>query len=82
MARWTNPAEGREVITEDGSAHHKLMPIPQGDGHKGVGSGSAWFHGNQGQYSSKSSARKMASAMIAKIPEPLSRYIGRTFLPR
>lgn len=31
--------------------------------------------------SSKSSARKAASATIAKIPEPLSRHIGRTFLP-
>jgi hypothetical protein len=28
-----------------------------------------------------SSARKAASAMIAKIPEPLSRHIARTFLP-
>ena len=30
---------------------------------------------------SKSSARKMASAMIAKIPEPLSRHIATTFHP-
>lgn len=30
---------------------------------------------------SKSPARKMASAMIAKIPEPLSRHIARTFKP-
>jgi C-5 cytosine-specific DNA methylase len=73
---------GREVLKEDGNPHLKLMPIPQSDGRKGVGSGSAWFHGNQGQYSSKSNARKMASAMIAKIPEPLSRHIARTFKPR
>lgn len=33
------------------------------------------------QHSSKSSARKMASAMIAKIPESLSRHIARTFYP-
>jgi hypothetical protein len=46
------------------------------------GSGSTWFHGNQGQYSSKSSARKMASAMIAKIPLVLSRHIAATFYPR
>jgi hypothetical protein len=32
-------------------------------------------------YSSKSPARKMASAMIAKIPLPLSRYIAKTFRP-
>lgn len=33
------------------------------------------------QFSSKSPARKMASALIAKIPEPLSRHIARTFYP-
>jgi len=32
--------------------------------------------------SSKSPARKMASAMIAKIPLPLSRHIARTYMPR
>jgi hypothetical protein len=32
-------------------------------------------------FSSKSVARKEASAQIAKIPLPLSRYIGRTFWP-
>jgi hypothetical protein len=31
--------------------------------------------------SSKSSARKMASAMIAKIPLPLSLHIARVFRP-
>lgn len=31
---------------------------------------------------SKSPARKMASAMIAKIPPAIGRHIGRTFLPR
>lgn len=31
--------------------------------------------------SSKSPARKLASALIAKIPEPLSRHIARTFYP-
>jgi len=33
------------------------------------------------QHHSKPSARKMASAMIAKIPLPLSRYIAATFRP-
>ena len=32
-------------------------------------------------YSSKSPQRKMAAAMIAKIPLPLSRHIGATFRP-
>jgi hypothetical protein len=49
--------------------------------------GGSWFHGyRQGQgprnHGSKSKGRKMASAMIAKIPLPLSRYIGATFYPQ
>jgi hypothetical protein len=71
---------GRAVLKRDGEEHLKMMPMPQ-EGRKGVGSGSAWFYGNQGQYSSKSSERKMASAMIAKIPLSLSLYIARTFKP-
>jgi hypothetical protein len=35
-----------------------------------------------GSGKSKSSARKAASAMIAKIPEPLARHIARAFYPR
>ncbi len=34
------------------------------------------------KHGSKSPARKMASAMIAKIPLPLSRHIGATFRPQ
>ncbi len=36
---------------------------------------------NPSTTSSNVSARKAASAMIAKIPEPLSRHIARTYLP-
>ncbi len=55
------------------------------DGRKGKGG--TWFHeyvpGAQGtrNTSSKSPARKMASAMIAKIPAPLARHIAATFRP-
>ena len=44
----------------------------------------SWFYGNETgarYHNSKSSARKFASAMIARIPEPLSRHIGRVFKP-
>jgi len=46
--------------------------------------GGSWFHGyRQGQgprnHGSKSKGRKMASAMIAKIPPQLSRHIAATF---
>jgi len=37
--------------------------------------------GRLSQSGSKSSARKAASALIAKIPLPLARYIGRVFYP-
>lgn len=52
------------------------------DGRKGAGAGAVWFDQNLCQLSSKSSARKAASAMIAKIPLPLSRHIAATFRPR
>jgi hypothetical protein len=55
-----------------------------GDGVKQPGhSGRAWFADPDvaGHLSSKSSARKAASAQIARIPEALSRHIARCFLP-
>lgn len=52
---------------------------PDGRGH----SGRAWFADPDvvGHLSSKSSARKAASAQIAKIPFPLSSYIARALKP-
>ena len=51
----------------------------------GIKSGGDWFNADQPSISrmtsSKSPARKLASAMIAKIPEPLSRHIARVFYP-
>lgn len=55
------------------------------EGIKQRGSGREWFAG-EGKISrltsSKLLARKMASAMIAKIPLPLARYIAATYKPR
>lgn len=52
----------------------------------GVKQGGDWFNASQPYISrmcsSKSKARKAASAMIAKIPLPLSQHIARTFKPR
>jgi hypothetical protein len=45
------------------------------------GKGDRWFQDGAAQHGSKSPARKAASAMIAKIPLPLSRHIARTFKP-
>ena len=54
------------------------------EGIKQRGSGREWFAGDgkiSRMTSSKSPARKFASAMIAKIPLPLSRHIAATFRP-
>lgn len=52
----------------------------------GIKQGGDWFNASQPSMSrlsgSKSPQRKMASAMIAKIPLPLSRYIAATFRPQ
>lgn len=45
------------------------------------GKGDAWFQNGAARSGSKSSARKAASAMIAKIPESLARHIARTYKP-
>lgn len=53
-----------------------------GSGTKQPGlSGAAWFDHGAAHLSSRSSARKAASAQIAKIPTALARYIARSFHP-
>jgi len=52
-----------------------------------IKNGNDWFGAGddcslQRRHGSKSSGRKFASAMIAKIPLPLSRYIAATFKPK
>lgn len=51
------------------------------EGRKGTGTGTEWFDGNLCVKSSNSPDRKRASAMIAKIPEPLARHIARVYHP-
>lgn len=51
----------------------------------GTKQGGNWWHDPQSmtrKHSSRSSARKAASAQIAKIPLPLSRYIANAFWPK
>jgi hypothetical protein len=74
--RRTDPGNGARFTTRDCGL--------EAEGVKQRGSGREWFAGEgkiSRMTSSKSTGRKMASAMIAKIPEPLSRHIARTFLP-
>jgi hypothetical protein len=49
------------------------------EGIKHHGSGPIWFNTGQSMLSSRSLARKAASAQIAKIPFPLARHIARHF---
>ena len=65
-ARWTNPAE------------HYFGGI------EGTKIGGDWFRDPacHSAHGSKSSARKAASAMIAKIPLPLSTHIARVYWPQ
>jgi len=48
-------------------------------GQRTNGKGDRWFEAGAAHFGSKSSARKMASAMIAKIPFPLSDYIAKVY---
>ena len=52
------------------------------DGLGGYGGNFGWDGSPLRRGNSKSPGRKMASAMIAKIPLPLSRYIAATFRPQ
>ena len=65
----TNPAE------------HSGVKQPGISGRCANGKGDAWFQDGVARSGSKSPARKMASAMIAKIPLPLARHIAATFKP-
>jgi hypothetical protein len=69
--RCTDPGKGARFTSRD-------------CGIEGTKNGNDWFGAGedcsaQRRHGSKSSGRKMASAMIAKIPLPLSRHIAATF---
>ena len=83
---WFNIAHGQVIPGNQAGAPQR------GDGLKaGIKAGGDWFSGSNGgfscdksqmrQHSSKSSARRAASAEIAKIPHELSEYVGRFYHP-
>jgi hypothetical protein len=85
MARAIKNADGSwfAVAHNTGSGHGQN---PAGRKVKGLGNGQCgWFGANNQhslrQHSSKSPQRKMASALIAKIPTILARHIARTYFP-
>jgi hypothetical protein len=76
-----NP-DGRKGIPHRSSGH---WTNPAENGIKQHGSGREWFAGDgkiSRLTSSKSSARKVASAMIARIPFDLARYIASVYKPK
>jgi hypothetical protein len=86
-----NP-DGRLIHRRNGAPHTKRLTNPaehSAEGKKGVGIGSVSWGQGVGQrhpddprnFWSKSSARKAASAKIAKIPLALSSHIARVYRP-
>ena len=81
---WSNHGKpGYKAEAFNSTAEARLNTIANAqDGCKQKGSGAAWWRGEVGSKSSKSSARKAASAHIAKIPCELARHIARAWKPR
>lgn len=88
-----NPVSGKKVPGLSWSNYGKEGYRPRGFNvtaaqryREGVKNGNDWFGSGencslQRRHGSKSDSRKAASAMIAKIPLPLSLHIATTFLP-
>jgi len=68
---------GRSFQSESVSRHVKAPK----DGLGGYGGGFGWDDSPMRRGNSKSPARKAASAMIAKIPQPLSRWVAQCHRP-
>jgi len=79
---WFNIGSPGQKVTNQNPVHDMQSEAVNRHGTK---NGGDWFNSaqpsEQRRPGSKSNARKAASALIAKIPEPLSRYIARTFWP-
>jgi len=78
--------QDREVLHRDPAKRNIILPqVVYRGGVKHHGGGAdGWFGDNNGpmrEYNSSSNSRKAASAMIAKIPLPLSRHIAAVFHP-
>ena len=79
---WSNPAKRGQDFTRLAGRHALSGTKQPGIGGKRAnGKGDAWFQDGAARRGSKSNRRKMASAMIAKIPEPLCRHIAAVYRP-
>lgn len=63
-------------------AEHDGVKQPGISGTRANGKGDRWFQDGAAQHGSKSTARKAASAAIAKIPLPLARHIAWAWKPK
>jgi len=83
-AGWYPPDHPKHVrgLAFNGHAARATTIANAQDGCKQSGSGAAWWRGEVGSLSSTSTARKAASAHIAKIPFQLARHIARAWHPR
>lgn len=77
--RRTDPGKGARFTSRDcGLEGVKQLGI---GGTRKNGKGDGWFQDGAARHGSKSSARKAASAHIAKIPYELARHIARAWKP-
>ncbi len=80
-----NGGKGAHLTSQAENDARSVQPVAVEQ--MGIKEGGDWWNKEcrktgMAQYGSKSSARKRASAMIAKIPLPLSLHIARTYYPR
>jgi len=83
---WSDPSKRGQDFTRLAGNHAMAesrdgLKQPGLSGARKNGKGDAWFQDGAAASGSKSPARKAASAMIAKIPFALSRWIARAYFP-
>ncbi|MDP1873675.1 DNA cytosine methyltransferase [Phenylobacterium sp.] len=77
--RRTDKGKGARFTSRDCGVEREVAEGRKG---AGAGAGAEWFDQNLCKLSSKSPARKAASAKIAKIPLALSSHIARVYRPQ
>jgi hypothetical protein len=75
---WFGKSHGKKYLGQPGNARDGIKLRAPGHYTK-PGSGPDWFDCGPAAYGSGTETRKMASAVIAKIPFPLSLYLAKTF---
>ena len=79
---WFKIGSPGQKVTGQNPTHAIAREVAEGRKGAGAGAGAEWFDQNLCKLSSKPSARKAASAKIAKIPLALSSHIARVYRPQ